>query len=235
MNIEVLKLNKLYGEHKIVDIEELIIPKGSLFGIIGPNGAGKSTLAKIIAGIEEATYGEILYDKQQLQEKHYKRMTMVFQKPYLLRSTIYENIAYPLKLRNMANAEIEIRVNKILKEMDLEKIKDRKAWVLSGGESQKVALARALVFKPELLILDEPTANIDPSSIAVMEKMIRKVNQEDHTTVLIITHNLAQAKRLCKEVAFLYKGQMLEAGLVKEVISQPKNPIIKAFIQEELY
>jgi len=234
MNIHVKNVVKDYGSHRVLDIGALSIKKGSLAGIIGPNGAGKSTLIRIIAGLEQASKGEIYYDENTLHENHFSKMTLVFQKPYLLRTTVYNDIAYPLILRKESRESIRSKVNAILEEMGLIEFKDKKTWTLSGGEMQKVALARALVFKPSLLMLDEPTANIDPSSIAVMEEMIKKINNESKTTVIMITHNLHQAKRLCREVVFMHKGNVVEYGQTGKVISQPQSPVTKAFIQGEL-
>ncbi len=234
MNIYIEDVAKDYGKHRVLDIPKLSIKQGSLLGIIGPNGAGKSTLIKIIAGLENPSKGKVFYNKEELKEKHYGQMTLVFQKPYLLRTTVYNDIAYPLVLRKKNKEEIKTKVNKIISEMGLEKFTDKKTWTLSGGETQKVALARALVFQPSLLMLDEPTANIDPSSIAIMEKMIKKINKENNTTVVVITHNLHQAKRLCKEVIFMNKGEVVEYGETNKVILKPESPVTKAFIQGEI-
>lgn len=234
MNIQISNLIKEYEKRRVLDIDELNIKKGSLCGIIGPNGAGKSTLIKMIGGLEEATAGFVHYNGESMSGKHNRKITVVFQKPYLLRTTVFHNIAYPLMIRNEKKKDIERKVNQILEEMGLEDFRDKKSWTLSGGEMQKVALARALVFKPSLLLLDEPTANIDPSSIASMEEMIKKINEREETTVLIITHNIQQAKRLCKEVVFMHKGKIEEYGEMKRVIFEPKNPMTEAFVKGEL-
>lgn len=234
MEINICNLIKDYGSRRVLDIESLAIKKGSLMGLIGPNGAGKSTLIKIIAGLENPSQGKVYYNNEILQEKHYKDMTLVFQKPYLLRTTVFNDIAYPLVLRKESKEEINKKVNSIIEEMGLSEFKNKKTWTLSGGETQKVALARALTFKPRLLMLDEPTANIDPSSIAVMERMIRKINREDNTTVMVITHNLQQAKRICKDLVFMHKGMVMESGETNAVISKSRSSVTKAFIQGEL-
>lgn len=234
MDIYIDHLVKEYGNRRVLDMEKLRIREGSLCGIIGPNGAGKSTLIKILGGLEEPTRGKVLYNHKPFREDLYKNMSVVFQKPYLLRRTVYENIAYPLLIRKENKKSIDQKVNEILEEMGLQELKDKKSWTLSGGEAQKVALARAVVFKPSLLMLDEPTANIDPSSIAIMEKMIQKINEQEKTTVMIITHNLQQAKRLCKEVVFIHNGKIHEFGEGEKVIFQPQNNTTKKFIQGEL-
>lgn len=232
MEISICNVVKDYGGRRVVDIESLKIKEASRFGIIGPNGAGKSTLVRMIGGLEGPTKGQILYNGK--INPVYRDITVVFQKPYLLRTTVFHNIAYPLIIRKEKKKEITRKVNAILEEMGLYDLKDKKAWTLSGGEMQKIALARALIFKPSLLILDEPTANIDPSSMAIMEEMIKKINEREKTTVIMITHNLQQTKRICKEVAFMYQGKVKEVGFVEQVILRPQNPFVKKFIEGEL-
>ncbi|AOT71756.1 ATP-binding cassette domain-containing protein [Geosporobacter ferrireducens] len=234
MNISLHNIVKAYEDYQVLEIGKWSIRKGSLWGIIGSNGAGKSTLAKIIGKLEDPTAGEILYDGKPFTTQMQKEMTVVFQKPYLLRSSVWENIAYPLKIRDYSSNEIERSVKDILLQMGIEKIQHQKSWTLSGGEAQKVALARALVFKPKLLILDEPTANIDPSAVAVMEKMIRNTNEENQTTVLMVTHSLQQAKRLCKEIVFMHRGKIVETGPTEQILYQPGSMLTRRFIQGEL-
>lgn len=234
MEIVISNLVKDYGQHRVLEIEELKIARGSFCGIIGPNGAGKSTLVKILGGLDEATSGKIYYDGKENSKDAYQNMTVVFQKPYLLRGTVFYNIAYPLMLRKVAKKEIETRVRHLAEEMAMEDLLHRKAWTLSGGEAQKVALARALVFKPALLLLDEPTANIDPASMAVMESMMKQANEKEGTTILLVTHHIQQAKRLCKDIVFMDKGKVEEFGEAREVIFSSRNIKTKRFIEGEI-
>ena len=113
-------------------------------------------------------------------------------------------------------------------------MRKKKAWKLSGGETQKVALARALSFHPRLLLLDEPTANIDPSTTAEIEKMLIKINEEEKTTVVLVTHNLAQAKRTCDRCLFLKSGQLIETGRADQILANPKEELTRKFIAGEL-
>lgn len=234
MNIHCENVTKWYEEKKVLDVDALHIKRGALCGVIGPNGAGKSTLVRIIAGLEAPTSGQVYYGHKPKSAPPFDIMTMVFQKPYLLRTTVEKNIAYPLKLRGWDKKQIEDRTSELLEDMGLTEFRHQKSWKLSGGEIQKVALARALSFRPKLLILDEPTANIDPPSIAAIEKMLKKVSQNEHTTVIIITHNLQQAKRLCNYITFMHKGQVVETGISDQVIHHPKNNKTKRFIDGEL-
>ncbi|MBK5263584.1 MAG: ATP-binding cassette domain-containing protein, partial [Peptostreptococcaceae bacterium] len=143
-------------------------------------------------------------------------------------------IAYPLKLRGWSSFDIEERINQLTIELGLEKLRKRKAWRLSGGEIQKVALARALSFRPGLLLLDEPTANIDPATTAEIERMLAKINKEEGTSIIIVTHNLPQAKRVCNKLIFLNKGKLIEEGNCREILKNPVNGLTRRFIEGEL-
>jgi len=165
----------------------------------------------------------VLYQGDLYSDSIKKAMTLVFQRPYLIRSTVYENIAYPLRIRDMNENEISLRVDEMIESFKIQSIRDQKAWTLSGGEAQKVALARALVFKPRILILDEPTSNIDPESIMLLEERI-----------LMVTHNIQQAKRLCNRIAFMNQGEIIDSGSPAEIFGPGAMPKIKDFIKKGL-
>lgn len=230
MNITFEKLQKSYDGRKVLDIEKGIIKSGSRTAVIGPNGAGKSTLLKILAGLENADSGSLSYDG--FAEFPQMDATMVFQKPYLISTTVEKNIAYPMKLRGFSDDEIEKRVTELTEELGLTPFRKQKAWKLSGGETQKVALARALSFKPKLLLLDEPTANIDPYTTAEIEKMLIKASE--YATIVLITHNLAQAKRVCDEAMMLHEGKVIEFGPCEEVLLKPSSTETRRFVEGEL-
>ncbi|WP_027400405.1 ABC transporter ATP-binding protein [Anaerovorax odorimutans] len=234
MDIIVEKLIKEYDKNRVLDINKLKIEKGSLCGIIGANGAGKSTFLNIVAGLEKQTSGRVFYGNSSNEEIPLDIMTMVFQRPYMLSTTVEKNISYPLKLRGWNAYSIENRVAQLCKELGLTHLMKRKSWKLSGGEVQKVALARALSFKPKLLLLDEPTANIDPKTTGEIELILKKINIDEGITVIIITHNLVQAKRLCHDVVFMNQGQIIEFGRTAEVLKNPKYELTKQFISGEL-
>ena len=234
MRLYMKTLTKEYEGRKILDIEELLIEDGALCGIIGPNGAGKSTLLNLIAGLMKPTAGDLLYGDEITASAPYGNMTMVFQTPYLIRTTVEKNIAYPLKLRGWDNARIEQRVSELTEELGLTDFRKQKSWKLSGGETQKVALARALSFRPKLLLLDEPTANVDPSTTAEIERMLKKINEKEGTTVILITHNLVQARRLCGEVLFIDQGKVVEYGASEKILREPEHELTKRFVAGEL-
>ncbi|MBP1744379.1 MAG: ATP-binding cassette protein [Firmicutes bacterium] len=234
MNIFIDKIIKEYDGRRVLDVESLQIKDGAFCGVIGPNGSGKSTLLNIIAGLTEATSGQVFYEEHGVTEPPFKNMTMVFQAPYLLRTTVEKNIAYPLKLRGWKPQDIDKRVRELADELGLTDFLKHKSWNLSGGEAQKVALARALSFRPDLLLLDEPTANIDPAATAEIERMLKKTNEEEGTTIIVITHNLVQAKRLCKEILLLNKGEAVEFGPGEKMLRNPDNELTRRFIAGEI-
>ena len=210
MKIQIKNLKKNYGEKQVLNIEKLIIPEGEITGVIGPNGCGKSTLLNIVSGLEEDFSGKIKYDGYPLNKEIIKKMTYVFQKPYLFKRNVYENIAYPLRLRKTQGKEEKKRILDIIRRLEIEDLTDKRADRLSGGETQKVALARALVFEPELLLLDEPTSNIDPESIKIMEREILDFHRRTGATIWIVTHNMEQAERLCHSIINLEAGKVVE-------------------------
>lgn len=208
MRVEIENLTKRYGDRTVLNIDNLILEEGKITGITGPNGSGKTTLLNIIGGIDAEYNGNVYYNGKSLDNETKRNMTYLFQKPYLFRRSVYENIAYPLKLRDYANDKTISLTNAIMENLEIKDLKDLKAHKLSGGESQKVALARALVFKPKLLLLDEPTSNIDPESIKILEREILRFNKETNATIIIITHNMEQTKRLCHKVVSLSNGKV---------------------------
>lgn len=230
MNITIENLEKIYGDRVVLNVNSLSLKKGKIYGIIGPNGAGKSTMLRIIAGLEEADRGKILYNNNRLNDGTIKNLTYMSQRPYLLRTSVFNNIAYPLKLRKYEKEIIDKKVIALVKEFNVFDLRYQSAISLSGGESQKVALARALVFEPKLLLLDEPTANIDPNAIELIEKQILKRNKEKNMTTVIITHNMGQARRLCDEIIFMKEGEIVEYGKADQVILNPKSSDTKKFL-----
>lgn len=234
MEVMINNLKKSYGKKLVLDIEKLAVKRGAITGIIGPNGSGKSTLMRLISGIEKADSGSVRYDGDELEEAIRKSMTMVFQKPYLLNTSVFNNIAYPLKLRGEENDEINKKVAKVIQLLDLESIKHQNARTLSGGEGQKAALARAIVFEPKLLLLDEPTANIDPKSIYAMEKAISYINESTGATVLLVTHNVKQLQRLCNYAVFMENGNVEAQGAVEILLNNLGNTSVGRFISDEM-
>jgi tungstate transport system ATP-binding protein len=238
--INAVNLTKQYGKKEVLRVEQLSVHKGCITGIIGPSGAGKSTLLRVLNRLEPSTQGEVRYfgEKASLSKMEklalQRRMTMVFQKPALLDMSVYDNIAFGLRARRMEKREIGLRVQSVLETIGMADLSHQKAKTLSGGEAQRVAFARALVLRPEILFLDEPTANLDPANVELLESLITTLNQEVGTTVLIVTHNLFQAQRLAHHVAFLYQGALIEAGEGSQIFQAPQKEETRAFVEGKM-
>lgn len=233
MDIKVKNIKKSYGSRTVLCVDSLNFEKGKIHGILGPNGSGKSTFMKILAGLEEKDSGKVTYDGLELNSEIMKSMTYSEQSSYLLRRTVFENIAYPLIIRRINKEMIYDRVNEIMDKFEIYKLKDQIATKLSGGESQKVALARAMVFEPKLLILDEPTANIDPNSTNVIEKNLIELNDNIRTTILIVTHNIAQCSRVSHNTVFMENGEIIECGKTDKVLASSQNIKTRKFMELE--
>lgn len=235
MNISLQNITKKFGDKTILNINQLEFKAGMITGIIGPNGSGKSTLMKIIAGLDKEYTGLLHIDGQEMNKEVCKDMTLVFQKPYLINTDVYSNIAYPLKIRGLSQVEIKNKTDKMIELLQLKEIMKQNARSLSGGEMQKVALARAIVFEPKLLLLDEPTSNIDPKTMQLMETAIKYINQCCNTTVVLVTHNIRQLQRVCSQAVFMLDGKVLEQDLVKNVLNKLNEDFIGDFLEPELY
>lgn len=212
MQIEIEHLKKVYHAKTVLSLESLSFESGKIHGILGPNGSGKTTFMKSVAGLLLPTSGNIFYNHQPANESVLKQLTYASHTPYLFARSVYDNIAYPLKIRKKSKTTIEPIVNALLEEFKMTDLSRQNAKKLSGGESQKTALARALSFDPDTLLLDEPTANIDPQSLKLIETALIKRNREKKLTIIIITHNLRQAYRLCDTLTFFNEGHCLFSG-----------------------
>lgn len=235
MEIKLDNLIREYEKRRVLDIPEHLIEKGSRTAIIGPNGAGKSTLLNIIGGLDKGYAGKVFYGMEGNDfSKIARKVTVVFQKPYLISTTVEKNIFYPMKIRGFSKEEQKTRTENFCQDLGLGPFRKQKSWKLSGGETQKVALARALAFGPELLLLDEPTANVDPATTGEIEKLLLKINKKENTTIIFITHNLAQAKRVCENVIFMHKGEIIESGYIESVFNNPREDVTRRFIEGDL-
>lgn len=232
MDLRFENLQKAYEEKLVLNLQEGAVKSGSRTAVIGPNGAGKSTLLNLIAGLDTPDAGSLYYNGS--RKIPARELTLVFQNPYLMSTTVERNIAYPLRLRGWKEEAIQQRVEELCRDLNLMEFRRKKAWKLSGGETQKVALARALSFHPQLLLLDEPTANIDPATTGEIEKMLLAINQREQTTIVLITHNLAQARRVCNRCLFLKDGELIEEGSAEEVLLHPGKALTAKFIAGEL-
>lgn len=229
---KVRNLKKVYNNKIVLDVDNLNFQEGKIYAIVGPNGSGKTTLLNILNLLEKPDEGQIFFYDQEITNKSNsdtleirRRMTLVNQDPFLFHSTVYDNIAYGLKIRSIPSMVQKSRIRSALNIVGLSGFKDRKANQLSGGEAQRVVIARALVIEPEVLFLDEPTTNIDQKHIDVVERIIKKIKKEIKTAVIFSTHDLSQAYRLADEVISLLDGK-----IIKQV---PENLLRGEIVVEE--
>jgi len=222
----------------LLDVRQLDVARGQILCLLGPTGAGKSTLLRICAGMQACQTGRVLFDGHEVRPGSMpldlqRRLTLVFQRPLLLHRTVSENIAFGWRLRRRSK-EASSRTRDILEHFHLGRIAQQSAHTLSGGQAQLVALARALVLRPELLLLDEPTSHLDPARVALAEQVIIKQCRDQGTTIVWATHNLFQARRLADRIALLWNGQLIEVSSTAPFFDSPTDPRSAAFIQGKL-
>ena len=210
-------------ENFSLHIDNLEIPHGKIYGIIGPNGCGKTTAMKLMAGLIKPDSGSIDYNGLTQRE-----ITMVMRKPYLLHDTVLRNLLYPLKLRKI-KPDSEI-IEHYLKITGLSDRRNEYAPQLSGGEQQKLALARALIFSPKLIFIDEAFSNMDIESVAFFEEYILNRQKENPTTWVIISHQLSIIKRLCDYVYFMHNGKIAISGVTDELLDSTDNTELQQFL-----
>lgn len=227
-----------YGGREVLHIDHLHVFKGEILALIGPSGAGKSTLLRLLNFLETPAAGVINFKDVPFGAGHkmpvnmLRKVTTVFQRPCLLNRSVAANVQYGLRLRGNRNSNHS--VVEALDQVGLQSMARENARTLSGGEAQRVALARALVIEPEVLLLDEPTANLDPYNVGLIEQTIREHNQHQGATVVLVTHNVYQARRLAQRVALLLEGHIVEIDEVESVFESPKDPRTAAFIGGEM-
>jgi tungstate transport system ATP-binding protein len=228
-----------YGARTVLNIPALTIQPGDLFVIVGPSGAGKSTLLRLLALLEAPTAGsvslrldgqDISYNSATIAER--RQITMVFQQPLLLSRTVWANVAYGLNLRSQRDGRQ--RIDAALERVTLSNLARAYPRTLSGGEAQRVALARALVLEPRMLLLDEPTANLDPANVRLIENLAREQHDQYGTTVILVTHNIFQARRLATRIGFLFQGELVEVAPADCFFATPQDPRTAAFISGDL-
>lgn len=224
---ELNNISKIYGEITAIKNLTLKIPRNQIFTLIGPNGSGKTTLLKILAFLEKPTKGTVTFNGEPVNEGNLDRLrlhsTMVFQKTALFDTTVAKNIAYGLKFRGFSKNEIDEKLRSVLKIVKLERYEKRRAKRLSGGEQQRVSLARAIALGTELLLLDEPTANLDQKNMSIIEAAISQIVQERNTTIVLATHNMLQMKTLSENVALLINGELVHVGKTIEILEDTKK------------
>lgn len=220
------------GGKQLLDQVNLTIDAGPRTIVLGPNGAGKSILMRLCHGLLRPTRGQVLFNGPETNDGR-RRHAMVFQRPVMLRRSVLDNVAYGLALAGVRRAQRLREAQDALERVGLSHLAAQPARTLSGGEQQRLALARASALRPELLLLDEPTANLDPAAAQGIEVAIQRMH-EAGTKIMLITHNLGQAHRLGDEVVFLDAGRVTERAPVRQFLQSPASPQAAAFIKGEL-
>jgi len=220
------------GTKRIIDGISLQLDAGPRTVIVGPNGAGKSVLLRLCHGLLRPTSGRIAWTSPEAPGEP-RRQAMVFQRPVLLRRTAIANITYALAIAGVPHGWRVSRALEALRKVGLERVAGHPARVLSGGEQQRLALARAWALAPEVLFLDEPTANLDPGAAHEIEKVIAAMHA-DGTKIVMVTHNLGQARRLGDEILFLHQGRLAERAPADRFFRQPVSRDAAQFLEGEL-
>ena len=234
-------LARSYNGRTVIDIPQLEIHRGEILALVGPSGAGKSTLLRLLNFLEQPTRGKIIFNgtpfsagpgKAEMPLAQRRKVTTVFQRPMLMDDSVWNNVGYGLRLRG--ERQLHERVENALCAVGLEKLSHQRARTLSGGEAQRVALARALVLQPDVLLMDEPTANLDPYNVGLIEQITLDQNREHNTTLVLVTHNVFQAHRMAQRVAFLLEGKLVEVADTETFFKSPIDPRTAAFTRGEM-
>jgi len=228
-HVEARNLYKEYYGKKVLTDISFGVESGEIFALIGPNGAGKTTLLRILDLLEEPSSGTVWFEGTQVncsardRQALRRRIGMVFQQTVLFNMNVFDNVAYGLKVRGENRKSAEQKVIAALELVQLRGFEHKNALALSGGEAQRVALAQALVTEPELLLLDEPTANLDPRNVSIIEEALSRVNRERKSTMIMATHNMFQAENLAHRVVVLNEGRIERIGTFQEIFGKPSK------------
>ena len=231
-------VTKVYEGRRVLNVERLDVYRGEILALVGPSGAGKSTLLRLLNFLEPPTSGTIRFLDAVFDATHSiplslrRRVTTVFQSPILLNRSVHANVRYGLRLRGQNDAAGQI--TGVLEQVGLTDMAGQRARTLSGGEAQRVSLARAMVLDPEVLLLDEPTANLDPYNVGLIEGIVRSLHAAQGTTIVVVTHNIFQARRLADRVGLLLEGQIVELADTTAFFERPQDPRTAAFVRGEM-
>lgn len=246
--MKLLEVKNLYKEYykedksiiKVLSDVNFSITKGECFVIIGPNGSGKTTLLRILGLLESPTKGQILYYNDNLSNisrkkkvQYRRKLSFVRQKPVVRNSSVFNNIAYGLRVRGMKWEEYFHKVNDIVELTGLKGLEKKNARSLSGGEMQRVAIAMNFVISPELYLLDEVSANLDPMNVKLLEDFIIKIKQDKEKTIIMSTHDPFEAIKFGDRIAVLSNGRIIQIGTPNEIFTAPKDEFTALFVGYE--
>ncbi|MGD9510390.1 MAG: ATP-binding cassette domain-containing protein [Geminicoccaceae bacterium] len=221
------------GGRRLIDGIDLVLTAGRRTVVIGPNGAGKSLILRLLHGLIEPTAGTIRWRDRAMDREVRLRQAMVFQRPVLLRRSVKENLDYVLRTRGVPAWDRALRVGGALRLGRLGHLARSPARVLSGGEQQRLALARALMVEPEILFLDEPSASLDPASTLAVEELVAAAHARG-TSIVLVTHDVGQARRLADEVIFVHHGRIAEQTPAEQFFRQPASGPARAYLAGQI-
>jgi tungstate transport system ATP-binding protein len=221
------------GGRRLIDGIDLTLRPGVRTVIMGPNGAGKSLMLRLLHGLLQPSAGAILWGGRPADDAVRLRQAMVFQRPVLLRRAALANVTHALRARGMPRRERQERARQVLAAAGLAALARTPARLLSGGEQQRLSMARALSLEPDVLFLDEPTTNLDPASTLAIERLIQQAHERG-TKIVLVTHDVGQARRLADEVAFLHRGRIEEHSPAARFFEAPASPRARAFLEGRL-
>lgn len=216
---------------RLIGPVDLVLEGSGITALIGPNGAGKSTFLKALHGLERLSAGRITWACPQAEAQ--MQQAFVFQTPVMLRRSVLDNLIYPLRLRRVPRAAARDTAREWCARIGLSGMEGRSATVLSGGEKQKLALARALIIQPQMLFLDEPSASLDGSATREIEALLHLATGAG-TRIVMATHDMGQARRLAREVVFLRRGKVHEAAAADAFFDAPTTAAAKAFLAGDI-
>ena len=222
------------GAKRLIDGIDVDIRSGRRTIIMGANGTGKSLLLRLLHGLIRPTSGKVLWRGRPLDRRGRHAQAMVFQRPVMLRRSVLANLRFALAVRGFSGSERSAREVEAMERARLDDLATRPARVLSAGEQQRLAIARALACAPRVLLLDEPTASLDPASTHAVEQLIREAHA-DGVTVVLATHDAGQARRLGDDLIFMHAGRVVEFGSASRVLDAPRSAAARAWREGRLY
>ena len=236
--LEIGNLEVKRGGVTTLNIPSFFVQEGEILSLIGPNGAGKTTLLQTLSYLIKPAQGKIYFKGEELNStrpvfEYRRKFAMVFQEPLLFDTTVFGNVASGLKIRGMNGTEIRSRVTEQLDRLGISHLSHRSAKTLSGGEAQRTSLARAFAIRPEILLLDEPFASLDPPTRESLMEDLEHILEQTRTTAIFATHDRLEALRLSNRIAVMNQGMILQIGSPEEVMNYPENEFVASFVGME--